>query len=360
MSRYFLAAYLLFAVCAGALIWQIETRELPSSTETTQVERFVPAIIQKIDEEEATLRTLEKPPHIVTAGLGGSSFTAAPPDYRVGDKVTLYAVADPETGAENYDIADYYHIDGLLIVLILFSIGVIVFARRQGLSSLTSVALSLVFFYFFLLRNVGTGGSLFGGALLFVLATTILTIPLIHGFSRKSLSILAAVTLGYVLSFALAALLAWLIALGPTPSEEFRMLAIQNTTLPLSDIVLVGLFLGAMGALIDVAVTVASAIFENAASHTHRSFVQLYRLGVNVGKDILGSMVNTILLAYLAASLPLFLLIGTQNLAFAEFVNYDFIALELTRTLLGGISMTAVIPLSAAIAAVMTQKKVTD
>lgn len=279
-------------------------------------------------------------------------------NYKKGDKVSLY-ISESDEGTKQYDIADYYHFDGLLYAFILFCILAILIARKKGFYSIISVVISLFFFYAIILNAAQIGISVIFAGIIYVFLITILTIPLIHGFNKKSVSAIIAVNIGYIIGFILTYFFTSIVQIGNTPSEEFRILLTQFPDIDIHQILIVSLFLGAVGALIDVAVSICSAVFEGMKEHPELTFSKTYKLGMSVGMDILGSMINTLLIAYIAASFPFLVLMslgGFNNLY--EFLNYDFIALELTRIFIGSASIVLLIPITSIITAYLVLKKI--
>lgn len=277
--------------------------------------------------------------------------------YEIGDEILIYKGINNTTGEISYEVADYYHQNGLLYIFVIFAIITIAIARKKGITSILSVLISLSLFYFIFLKMITLGYSPISSCLIFVFAVTLLTIPLIHGFNKKSLSAIIAILIGYIISIYISFLFRDLAQLGNTPGEEFRMLGIAYPDISLSSILIASLFMGAIGALIDTAISIASAIFEAIKEHANQTFKKVYKIGMEVGKDILGSMINTLLFAYLASALPFLILISlSRGSTLSELLNMDFIALELTRTFIGAISLVILIPIVASISAYFLTK----
>jgi len=191
----------------------------------------------------------------------------------------------------------------------------------------------------------------------FTVIITFLTVPLIHGFNKKSVSAIIAIVIGFLFSFGITYLFKYLSALGVTPAEEFRTLKSVYPTINIEDILVASLFLGATGAMIDTAISIASAVFE-ALHDSKKTFTQVYKIGMNVGKDVLASMTNTLLFAYLASTLPFLVLLGTSSKDIAgDLMNMDFVSLELVRTFIGGLSLVLVIPIVSFLSAYFLLKK---
>jgi len=319
---------------------------------------FIHGEVQKIkppsDEDEAQILEID-----VNSGDEEGSVIMVPVSsmnnfnaYKIGDEVQIYKMTDETTGTTSYETADYYHQGGLKGVFVIFAVIAIIIARKKGVTAILSVVVSLSLFYSVFLKMIIAGYSPILSCLLFVFIVTMLTIPLIHGFNKKSLSAMLAIFVGYLFSVLISFFFRDIVQLGNAPDEEFRMLGIMYSDIALSDILIASIFMGAIGALIDTAVSISSAIFEALKEHTKSTFKQVYKIGIEVGKDILGSMINTLLFAYLASSLPFLILIAlSKSSTLSELINMDFIALELTRTFIGAISLVLLIPITATISA---------
>lgn len=272
--------------------------------------------------------------------------------YEIGEEIQIYKMTNLTSEEIDYEVSDYYHQTGLKWTFIIFAIISIIIAGKKGITALLSVVISMLLFYYLFLKMLIIGYSPILACLIFVSIVSILTIPLIHGFNKKSLSAILAIFIGYVLSIIISLIFKDIVQLGNTPNEEFRTLGIMHENIALAEILIASLFLGATGALIDTAISISSAIFEALKGNVGRTFKSVYKIGMEVGKDILGSMINTLLFAYLASSLPFFIMISlNRNSSLTELINMDFIALELTRTLVGAISLVILIPITASISA---------
>lgn len=276
-------------------------------------------------------------------------------DYSEGDLVTIYASTSTDSGDIKYAVADYFHMDGIAWMFVIFVIVALAVAGKKGFRAILSVVASLAFFYFFFIKLIGVGVSPVLAAVLFVFIVSLISIPLIHGLNRKSLASIIAIMIGYAASFGIVYVFSYLGRLGTAPGEDFRLLGVMFENINLFDILIASLFLGAVGALIDTAISISSAIFETLQESPRADFKKVYKAGMNVGKDILGSMINTLLFAYIASSLPFFVMLTLAQESgdgiFYDLMNMDFIALELTRTFIGAVSLVLIIPLVSATSA---------
>lgn len=118
-------------------------------------------------------------------------------------------------------------------------------------------------------------------------------------------------------------------------------------------ILLAGIILGALGAVMDVCMSIASSTEEIAAVGQGMGFASLFKAGMNVGNDIMGTMTNTLVLAYTGASMPLLLLLMAYDLPFLHLMNFEMLADEIIRAMIGTIALVAAIPITAAISAAL-------
>ncbi|MFH1218490.1 MAG: YibE/F family protein [Candidatus Peregrinibacteria bacterium] len=353
-KKIFTSLYALFTI--AALIFTIfiynQTNQIaPYEQDENFSHEFIHGEIQKI-----TTKSEEGELFQVTANDKTLTVLSSPLNnyntYKVGDEILIYKGINNLTNETSYEVADYYHQNGLLYIFIIFAIITLIIARKKGLTAILSVLISLALFYLIFLKMITSGYSPILACLTFVVIVTLITIPLIHGFNKKSLSAITAILIGYTISILISLLFNSLAQLGNTPGEEFRMLGIMYPNIGLSDILIASLFMGAIGALIDTAISIASAVFEAIKEHSKQTFKTIYKIGMEVGKDVLGSMINTLLFAYLASALPFLILLSlSQGSTLSELINMDFIALELTRTFIGAISLVILIPIVSSISA---------
>lgn len=273
--------------------------------------------------------------------------TASPLDILVakGDKVFLYI--ENFGPQQKYFIRDFWHLDNLIFWLIVFLALVILLGKSQGCKALLALALSLLLIFGIFIPLVVQGASPLPLAVLIAFAVSCLTLPIIYGFSWQALIAILG-TLGGILTAVIFALFinhfAHLTGLG---AEDVRIFAVQNPNFNFQGLLLAGIILGALGAIMDVAVSIAAGLQEIKAHKPQISFKELVASGLKIGRAILGSMLNTLVFAYVGASLIIILLVIQNQIGLLEFLNYGFVVEEIVRTLIGSIGLLATIPLTA-------------
>ena len=277
-----------------------------------------------------------------------------------GDKVILALMTDP-AGKTTYHIADYARSNGLLWLAGLFIVMLLLFGRGVGLRAVFVIGTSLVILYYGFVGQVMAGG-INVILLTFIVAILISIITLFSvsgGREPKTWAAFIGTLGGVAAAGVLAGVAVKFMHLTGLSSEEAMIL--KATVLKHVDfqgILFAGVILGALGAVMDVAISIAAAqqeVARNCLSLTRR---ELFDSGMTVGRDVMATDANTLILAYAGSSLPLVLLIASQpDLSMLRIFNLDLLATEFVRALVGSVGLVLSIPLTAAAGAFLLMRK---
>lgn len=175
---------------------------------------------------------------------------------------------------------------------------------------------------------------------------------MIAGLSRKALAAGAGTVFGVVVAGLLAALFGRLSNLLGLSTQEAQMLMFTpDLNLDFRGLLFAGMILGALGAIMDVGMSIASAVEEVKGANPAAGFWDLARSGLNVGRDVLGTMANTLILAYAGGALPLLLLLSAHNVELIKVANLDLVATEVVRAMSGSLGLIMCVPVTALVAA---------
>jgi len=252
--------------------------------------------------------------------------------------------------AEFY-FADYQRDLPLLLLGLIFAVAVVALGRWRGLRALGALGASLAVLVVFVLPAILQGSSPVAVAI--VGSAVIMTVALFmsHGINVRTASAL----LGTLVSLGLTGILA-LVFVGATQltglaSEEAVYLQVSAERINLQGLILAGIIIGSLGVLDDVTVTQASAVWELRKANRSWGFSELYRPAVRIGRDHIASTVNTLVLAYAGASLPLLVLFTQAERPLVEVAGGEVVATEIVRTLVGSIGLVASVPITTALTA---------
>lgn len=273
--------------------------------------------------------------------------------FHVGDRVYLERSVGPL--GERFYISDFVRTAPLFWIAALFVGLVALVGRGRGLRSLAGTLFSLVVIFAFILPQIMAGRnpvavSLAGAVILLAVSTY-----LVYGWNFKAHAAIA----GMILSLALTGVLAWTFVKGARltgMSEEAGFLVYElGQAINLQGLVLGGIIIGSPGVLDDICVGQASAVFELANVNRELPWYRLFRSSLNIGRDHIAATVNTLLLAYVGASMPLMLAFMLYPEPIWRRVNREPIAEELVRTLVGSIGLILAVPLTGLIASLLAR-----
>ena len=284
-------------------------------------------------------------------GVATQEFEELPstPTFDVGDRVVMNYLPESEP-AFQYQFADRER-RGLLIGLAaVFALAVVGLGRLRGLAALVGLGLSVMILITFIVPAILEGTDPVLVAAVGAIAIAMASLYLAHGFTDLTHVALLGATGALTITVALSALMTNLARFSGLAGEESLYLTLFGG-IDVAGLLLAGIVLGALGALDDVTVTQASTVWELRRANPALELGELTAAGLRVGRDHIASTVNTLLLAYAGASIPLLLLFGLSQQTLGTIANSEVVAVEIVRTLVGSIGLVAAVPITTWLAA---------
>lgn len=278
------------------------------------------------------------------------------PDLHEGDGIALARTVIPDQTDPIYNYSDLQRRAPLFLLGALFVVIVIGIARLRGLSALVGLGITLLILVKFMLPAILHGENPVAVALVGSSASMIVILYLTHGVSART----AAALLGTLVSLMLTALLATyavsITRITGQSEEEQVTLALAGSRVTITGLLLAGIVIGALGVLNDVTVTQASAVWELHRANPTMSGTDLYRSVMRIGRDHIASVVDTLVLAYAGASLPLLVLFSVASRPLGTIINGEIVAIEIVRTLVGSIGLVLSVPITTALGALVVSR----
>jgi uncharacterized membrane protein len=246
---------------------------------------------------------------------------------------------------------DFQRQRSLLALAALFVAAVVLLGRFQGLRALLALGLTLAVVVGFLLPALLEGSSPLAVALVAAGVIAVAALYLTHGVNERTTIALLGTFASLALTGVLGAIFVGITDLTGFASEEALTLSALGGEVDIRGLLLAGLVIGSLGVLDDVTVTQVSAVWELRLANRQMSFTELYGAALRIGRDHIASTVNTLVLAYAGAALPVILLYTQAELPLGDVVTSEVIAVEVVRTLVGSIGLVASVPLTTALAA---------
>jgi uncharacterized membrane protein len=280
------------------------------------------------------------------------------PDLRKGDKIVVGRAGTGEGDDGGWYFSDYQRRGPLLALGVLFAVAVVALARWRGLFALAGLAISFVVLVRFMLPAILLGKNPVAVAVVGSAAIMFAALYLSHGINART----TTAVLGTVGALFATGVLAWIFVAGThltgMASEESGLLAASLSGVSLKGLLLGGIVIGSLGVLDDVTVTQASAVWELHRANPAYGFSRLYAAGLRIGRDHIASTVNTLVMAYAGASLPLLVLFTLSSRRLGDVLTSEILAQELVRTLVGSIGLISAVPITTALAAFVADRSV--
>jgi len=263
-----------------------------------------------------------------------------------GDQVYILVDKSPNNQLDAYYV-DYVRSKPMLILVIAFVLSMLVMGRWKGLGSLVALCFSMVVIIYYVIPHILTGEdpvkvSLIGSVILLT-ATLYLT----YGWNLKTHASVLSIMFSLLLTGALSVLFVSLTRLTGYGDENATYL-MQMSTVQIDPrgLLLGGMIIGALGVLDDLVTSQSAAVVEIHDANPALGFRTTFQKAMRIGQDHVAATVNTLVLAYTGASLPLLLIFTLGNGSYTYFINSEFLAEEIVRTLVGSLGLIAAVPIS--------------
>lgn len=274
------------------------------------------------------------------------------PSFREGQRVELYYSPAPD-GNQQYVVTDWVRRPALYWLVGLFLVVSVVVARAKGMRAFIATGSSLYIAIAFIVPRILDGANPVVVSLIGVGGILFLAIYFVHGVNWSTTAALIGTFVAVIATMGLGIFFTELAYLTGFGSEEAMMINIGASQVNLKGLLLAGLLIGALGALTDITIVQASVVRELAHVNPDFGLKELYTRGMNVGLDHIGSLVNTLVLAYTGAALPLLVLLSINDFTVARALNLELVASEVVHTVVGSIGLILAVPFTTLIAGLM-------
>lgn len=277
--------------------------------------------------------------------------------YESGDKA-LVVVSHKNGVISNVTMIDHYRIQWEIVMGVSFVIFLIVFAGKTGIRAIFSFVLTILTLWKVLVPLYLNGWNPVLVGLVVTLFLTTIIISLVYGFNKMSASAVAGSFLGILMTCVLGILFTDVFKIhGAVMSYSESLLYAGYQDLNLTQIFMASIFIGASGAVMDLAVDITSAVKEVVDKKPDISCVEAIKSGMNVGRAAMGTMTTTLLLAYSGGYIALLMVFMAQGTPLSHIMNYKYVSAEMIHTVIGSFGLVTVAPFTAVCAGYLLTKK---
>ncbi|PKM85234.1 MAG: YibE/F family protein [Firmicutes bacterium HGW-Firmicutes-11] len=283
-------------------------------------------------------------------------------EIEVGDRILLY-YADRSYGEEteerSWQFAEFVRTDRLLYLGILLAVCLLIFGKKKGFNTILSLGFTCMAVFAVFIPSILAGRNIYFWSILTCLYTILMTYLIVNGYNRKTLAASLGCIGGILLAGLMTVIMDRILGLTGIVDDESIYLTylFPDATIDLRAIIFAAIIIGAMGAVMDVAMSISSSLWEIREQVQVVSFDLLYRSGINIGKDIMGTMANTLILAYIGSSLSVVLLLTAYSTSISYLLNREMVVVEILQALVGSFGILLAMPFTSFICGVLYTRK---
>lgn len=279
----------------------------------------------------------------------GSIATTRKQRYEVGDDVLVSHIK--QQGKDIYFIKEYVRTKPLVTLALLFLISVVIISGKKGTFSILGMIGSFFVLFYYLLPAIISGADPVNTTLITAAFLIPITFYISHGFNKNTTIAVISSLLSLCVVIILSVIwIQWAKLTGFSSEEASFLDVIGNGTFDMRGVLLAGIVIGSLGILDDVTISQVSIVRELRRVGKNANSNEIFFRAMKIGQDHIASMVNTLILVYTGAALPLFLLFIQNPQPFSQVVQYEMISEEIIRSLIGSIGIIISVPLSTYIA----------
>jgi len=273
--------------------------------------------------------------------------------FAVGDEVYAEVDKTPDNQLRAYYI-DYVRSQPLIILAVAFALSILIMGRWKGLGSLIALGISMLMIIYYVVPHILAGEDPIKVSLIGSIILIGITLYLTYGWTLKTHASVLSIMISLLLSGALSVLFVYLTKLtGYGDENTMYLIQFSSVAIDAHGLLLGGMIIGTLGVLDDLVTSQSAAVVEIHDANPSLGFRRTLQKAMHIGEDHVAATVNTLVLAYTGASLPLLLIFTLGNGSFSFFVNSEILAEEIVLTLVGSMGLIAAVPISTVIATLL-------
>jgi uncharacterized membrane protein len=279
--------------------------------------------------------------------------------HKLREGNTVYVKISEESGETKVAIQDVVRQKYLLGLVIFFFASIILVGRKKGIKAIIGLIITVLAVLFVLLVSIFKGYNAILVSIVTCFIITILTFTVIGGWNKKTISAALGTIGGVVLAGIIASIVGYLAALSGGGKEEAIMLSVaaKDVTFNFRELLFAEIIVSALGACMDVGMSIASSLSELKIKKPDMTAKELFKSGMNIGGDMIGTMTNTLILSFIGSSLLLILLYMASSMSIMDVINIEAIATESVCAISGSIGIVYTVPITAAIFSFVNKNK---
>lgn len=276
-----------------------------------------------------------------------------PEKVNIGDEILLFYSSGFDSEEKIWQFAEKNRIDNLFIFLLFFLGLIVIIGRKKGISTIIALLFTVSSIFLVYIPSILKGMNIYVTTTVVCFFIIVMSLLLLNGYNKKSVCAILGNIGGVVVAGILALVMSSILNIKGDVQEDYLLL-IQlgnNVIIDLKGVVFGGILIGSLGAVMDVAMTISSALNELSENMESKTFGKLLKSGMNIGRDAIGTMTNTLILAYIGGSMATVLLLMAYNTNVLYLFNLEMIVVEVMQAVIGSMGILFAVPATAFFAA---------
>lgn len=276
----------------------------------------------------------------------------------VGTKVII-KIDQPEGVAAYYSVYGYARDTGLIAIAVIFILAMLLVVRIKGVKSVIGLGISLYIIVLFLLPAIYRGWSPIYMTIITVMLISTISFLILNGFCEKTYTAIISTMIGVMVSVLFFFIFQNMLNLTGYNLEEADQLIMisRSTNLQINEVFFAAVMISSLGALIDTTMSIAAALYEMREVSPSMTKAQLFQSGISIGQDMIGTMCQTLILAFVGSAIATLLVLISYGTQWNQFVSSDYIALEVVQAISGSMAIIFAVPITAFLSTVTHKGK---
>ncbi|MBQ7120176.1 MAG: YibE/F family protein [Oscillospiraceae bacterium] len=264
-----------------------------------------------------------------------------------GDEVSMDAEGQ---NSEEWVLVEHNRISTLMWLAFLFLLLIVFIGKKKGFSAILALIFTILAIFFIYIPSIVRGFNIYLMTIIVSTFTIFMSLIILNGWNFKTICAIIGNMIGVAVAGILALIMNSVLEITGMIEQNYVMLTFMDPPIDLRAIVWGGILIGALGAIMDVSMSIASAMKELNDTMKRKSFFRMLRSGMNIGRDAIGTMTNTLILAYIGGSLATVILLAVNKNIYYLF-NMEMIMVEILSAIIGSIGILAAVPATAVVSA---------
>lgn len=287
------------------------------------------------------------------------NYLPVPKEVKTGDAIVAIYTGGSDITQKQWYYSMHNRIPDLLFLAFTFFALIILIGRKKGIATIISLLFTVGAIFLVYIPAILSGKNIYTSTIIICVFIILMSFVLISGINKKTLCAIVGNIGGVLLAGILAGLVNNILNITGYIDENYAFLSMLegDVAIDLKAIVWGGIVIGSLGAIMDVSMSISSAMQELSSEMKDKSYYRMVESGLNIGKDVIGTMTNTLILAYVGSSLAIILLFAAYNRNLLMLFNLEMISIEIIQAVVGSIGILLTVPATVFFSAWMFNKK---